>query len=416
MAQLNLFTPETPSTLTVAQLTRSIRDRLETDPALQDLWVSGEVSNASRPASGHLYLTLKDSSAAIKCVMWKPQALRLRFLPRDGDAVEIHGSIGVYEAGGAYQLYADDIRAAGQGSLHLEYLRLKDKLEAEGLFDPARQQPIPAWPRRIGLVTSPTGAALQDILNTLRRRFPLLEVILAPTAVQGPEAPDGISRSLQTLAAIANPDVIIVARGGGSIEDLWAFNDERVVRAIAACAIPIITGIGHETDFTLSDFAADLRAPTPTAAAELATPDQAEIQQMLAGTSQYLTRTLDSLLARHNRGLNDLRGRLLRQSPTARLRNDRQRLDDLARRMGTATRHGMRMHATRVNAVRSRLEGVNPLSVLARGFAVVTDPAGQVIRSVGQVQPGKALTVRVADGSFGAYVSETSEVSKTSEV
>src|SRR4030042_1940581 len=235
MSQLPLFAPQIPSSWTVTDLTRYLRELLESDELLQDVWVTGEVSNFSRPASGHMYFTLKDSSASLRCVMWRNAALRQSFTPRDGDAIEVHGAISVYEAGGQYQLYADIFRPAGEGALYQEFVRLKTLLEAEGLFDQGRTGPIPPRPKRIGIVTSPTGAALQDILNTLQRRYPLVEVVLAPTPVQGEQAPLGIITALHNVVRVANPDVLIIARGGGSIEDLWAFNDERVARAIAAC-------------------------------------------------------------------------------------------------------------------------------------------------------------------------------------
>ena len=255
---------------TVSKLTFYIRKLLEENEVLQDVWVQGEISNLSRPASGHIYFTLKDSNAALKCVMWKTSAVRLRMGLQDGMEVEVHGRIGVYEVSGQYQLYADQIRPLGEGALYQEFLRLKAMLEAEGLFAPERKRPIPLLPKKIGIVTSRTGAALHDMLHTLGRRLPIVEVLVAPSAVQGIEAPPAIVSALDSLI-LQSPDVILLARGGGSIEDLWAFNDERVVRAVANSPIPIICGVGHETDFTLSDFAADLRAPTPTAAAELAT-------------------------------------------------------------------------------------------------------------------------------------------------
>ena len=265
MSQIPLFSHQIPVSWSVTDLTRYLRELLESDELLQDVWVQGEVSNLSRPASGHLYLTLKDDSASLRCVMWRNAVLRQGFVPRDGDAIQVHGAISIYEAGGQYQLYADIFRPAGEGALFQEFLRLKALLETEGLFDPQRKRPIPSRPRCIGIVTSPTGAALQDMLNTLKRRYPLVEVVLAPTPVQGDAAPLGIITALHDVVRVANPDVIILARGGGSIEDLWAFNDERVARAIAASPVPVITGVGHETDFTIADFVSDLRAPTPTA-------------------------------------------------------------------------------------------------------------------------------------------------------
>src|SRR4030066_2280306 len=241
MPQLPLFSPHIPVSWTVADLTRYLRELLESDELLQDVWVQGEVSNVSRPASGHLYFTLKDNAASLRCVMWRNAVIKQSSLPHDGDAIEVHGSISVYEAGGQYQLYADIFRPAGEGALYQEFIRLKTLLEAEGLFDQGRKRPIPPRPKRIGIVTSPTGAALQDILNTLRRRYPLVEVVLAPTPVQGEEAPLGIITALRDIVRIANPDVIILARGGGSIEDLWAFNDENVARTIAASPAPTVT-------------------------------------------------------------------------------------------------------------------------------------------------------------------------------
>ncbi|MEJ2759898.1 MAG: exodeoxyribonuclease VII large subunit, partial [Anaerolineales bacterium] len=248
---------------------------------MQDIWIRGEISNLSLPKSGHMYFTLKDAQASIRCVMWRSQVSRLLNLPQEGEAVEVHGSVSVYEAGGQYQLYADQIRPAGEGQLYQEFLKLKNKLEAEGLFDPDRKRPIPAAPKVVGVVTSPTGAAIRDMLNTLRRRYPLTAVVLAPASVQGESAPAEVAAAILRLNEYAHPDVILVGRGGGSIEDLWAFNSELVARAIAASPAPVISGVGHETDFTIADFVADLRAPTPTAAAELASPDQMEVRGIL---------------------------------------------------------------------------------------------------------------------------------------
>ncbi len=400
MSQLPLFQPAPPPTWSVTDLTRYLRELLESDTNLQELWVQGEVSNFSRPASGHLYFTLKDAGASLRCVMWRNAVLRQASLPRDGDAIEVHGAISVYEAGGQYQLYADLIRPAGEGVLYQEFLRLKARLEAEGLFDPARKRPIPKWPQRIGIVTSPTGAALRDMLNTLRRRYPLVEVVLAPTPVQGEDAPPKIVEALEALNVIIHPDVILVARGGGSIEDLWAFNDERVARAIAASQAPVITGVGHETDFTIADFAADLRAPTPTAAAELATPHRDDLRLVLEDLAARLGRTIQSVLSSQRWELGSLQNQLLLHSPQARLRNDRQRLDDFSRRIGTAGSHSMQLRRARLAGLEQRLNALSPLAVLGRGFSVVSHPDGQVVRSLTQVKPDDELNVRVSDGQF----------------
>ncbi len=402
MSQIPLFQPSPPPSWSVAELTRYLRGLLESDANLQDLWVQGEVSNFSRPSSGHLYFTLKDEKAALKCVMWRNAVLRQSFLPKDGDAIEVHGSISIYEVSGQYQLYADLIRPAGEGVLYQEFLRLKARLEAEGLFDPARKRPIPKWPRRIGIVTSPTGAALRDMLNTLRRRYPLVEVILAPTPVQGDEAPPNIVEAIRLLNEDIQPDVILVARGGGSIEDLWAFNDERVARAIVASQAPIITGVGHETDFTIADFAADLRAPTPTAAAELAVPNREDLRASLADLALGLNRTIQAVISSQRWELSSLQNRLQLRSPQTQLRTDRQRLDDLSHRAGLGVLHSLQLRRARLAGLQQRLAALSPLAVLGRGYAVVSHVDGQVVHSIIQVQPDDRLNIRVSDGQFTA--------------
>jgi exodeoxyribonuclease VII large subunit len=384
---------------TVSKLTFYIRRLLEENEVLQDVWVQGEISNLSRPASGHVYFTLKDSSAALKCVMWKTSAARLRMGLQDGMEVEVHGRIGVYEVSGQYQLYADQIRPVGEGALYQEFMRLRSMLEAEGLFDADRKRNIPMLPRKIGIVTSATGAALRDMLNILRRRLPVVEVILAPSPVQGVEAPPALVKAIQMLN-LQSPDVILMARGGGSIEDLWAFNDERVVRAVAGSSVPIICGVGHETDFTLSDFAADLRAPTPTAAAELAT--QVTLMDLLGQLENYRSRlaaaTL-SLLADEQNVLSSLTTALRYASPERRIQSERQRVDELARRAQSSVLHHVQLQSAHVRGMHRRLEALNPLAVLARGYAVVTrKDDGSVVSRVGQAS--EEMKVRVSDGEF----------------
>lgn len=407
MTQLPLFQA---SSWTVADLTRYLRQIIENDLQLQDIWVVGEVSNFSRPSSGHIYFTLKDETSSLRCAMWRTSVIRQAFIPKEGDAVEVHGSLGIYEASGVYQLYADLIRPTGEGVLYQEFLRLKARLEAEGLFDPARKRPIPRWPRRIGIITSPTGAALRDMLNTLRRRYPLVEVILAPTPVQGDEAPAGIMAALKALNRLVEPDVILLARGGGSIEDLWAFNDENVVRAIAASQAPVISGVGHETDFTLADFAADLRAPTPTAAAELATPHQADLRQAIQDLRQRLGRAASAGLATPRWELNELGRRLLMVSPASQVRSDRQRLDELLHNSQVAVLHSLRLQRERLLGLQQRLDGLSPSAVLKRGYAIVEHPDGRLVHRVSQVSPGDPLQVRVSDGSFDVRVSDGSNL------
>jgi exodeoxyribonuclease VII large subunit len=403
MEQLPLFSP---LSLSVSDLTRYLRQLLESDDVLRDVWVQGEISNVSRPSSGHIYFTLKDESAALKCVIWRTNALRLRMALQSGMAIEAHGYISLYERDGAYQLYVDSIRLAGEGLLYQEFMRLKARLEDEGLFDPERKRALPERPRRIGIATSATGAALQDMLNTLRRRYPLAEVLLAPCAVQGDDAPLQIVAALGALNRLG-VDVILLARGGGSLEDLWAFNDERVVRSVAASPAPVVTGVGHETDFTLSDFAADLRAPTPTGAAVLATPDKAD----LTGEINQVLRRIDAafldVLSIRQRALDEMAAQLERNSPRWRVSNDRQRLDALIERLGRNALHNLALRRIMTDSARSRLLVLNPMAVLQRGFAVVSH-AGQVVRSAGQLAPGERVQVRLASGSFGARVEDIS--------
>jgi exodeoxyribonuclease VII large subunit len=390
---------------TVSSLTRYIRDMLESDISLQDLWVQGEISNLSRPASGHVYFTLKDAGASLRSVMWRTGALRLNIGLQDGMAVLVHGKVGVYEVGGQYQLYADTIRPAGEGALYQEFLRLKMLLEQEGLFDVERKRPIPEFCTRIGIITSATGAALRDMLDTLGRRLPMLEVVLAASPVQGDEAPARLVQAIGALNRLKErPDVILLARGGGSIEDLWAFNDERVVRAVAASEVPIICGVGHETDFTLADFAADLRAPTPTAAAELATQTTAfALQDDLRARTQQLVDLMGAALTERRDALSLASATLRFHSPARRIASDRQRLDDLARRAESAATHSLALANSSLDGLRKRLDTLSPAQVLSRGYAIVRrQKDGAVVRRVKQASDG--LIVRVSDGEFEAEV------------
>ena len=392
-----------PPTVTVSEITRYVREVLESDPGLKNIWVRGEISNFSRPSSGHLYFTLKDQGAALKCVMWRTSASRQAYLPTDGAAVQVHGAIGVYEAGGQYQLYVDALRPAGEGALFQEFMRLKARLEAQGLFDSARKRPIPERPQRIGIITSPTGAALRDMLNTIIRRYPIVEVILAATAVQGDEAPSGIVSAIAALNFLKPaPDVILLARGGGSIEDLWAFNDERVALAIAGSQIPTITGVGHETDFTIADFVADLRAPTPTAAAELATPDAAELRKNLDGLVEQLNHSVEYVISEKRWALTEQQRRLALYSPASRLRSDQQYLDEFLARLKRAAVHQLdRKHSLLVGK-QGLLEALNPLEVLRRGFVLVTRPDGRLLVRADQVLTDDLLRLRFQDGERAA--------------
>lgn len=404
MIQMALFQP---STWSVTDITRFMRDLLESEENLQDLWVEGEVSNLSRPASGHLYFTLKDRDAALRCVMWRNQVARLVSLPRDGDAIEVHGSISVYEASGNYQLYGDMIRPAGEGALYQEFLRLKAELEAQGLFDAERKRSLPTWPQTIGIVTSASGAALRDMHDTLSRRYPLVRVVLAPTQVQGDKAPKGIISAIQALNDLIEPDLILVARGGGSIEDLMAFNDEQVARAIVDSRAPVITGIGHETDFTIADFAADLRAPTPTAAAELATPDQVDLRSSLRELRRELASSSKSILLEMRRRLELQHNRLLFRTPLSQINRDQQHLDELNHRAGRTLAHMLDLNRTHLAGLALRLQSLNPRAILQRGYSIVTHPDGTSVSSVKQVQPNDDLQVQVSDGGFPVRVQDS---------
>lgn len=393
--QPNLFSPA----LTVSQLTFHIRRLLEENAQLQDVWVSGEISNVSKPNSGHIYFTLKDKNASLRCVMWRTEAARLRMNLQDGAAIEAHGRIAVYEPQGQYQLVVNQIQSKGEGALYQEFLRLKSALEAEGLFAAEKKREIPQLPKTIGIVTSQTGAALRDMLNTIRRRLPIAQVILAPSLVQGIEAPPAIVGALESLNK-QSPDVIIIARGGGSIEDLWAFNDERVVRAVANSKTPIISGVGHETDFTLTDFAADLRAATPTAAAELATQTTLnDIQLQIADYQTRLKNQTLSLVADHEAFLSSLAARLQYNSPKRRIESEYQKLDELARRALSALIHRIQLSKSNVDGIAKRLQSLSPEGVLSRGYAIITRKAdGAVVSKVSHAKG--ELTVRVSDGEF----------------
>jgi exodeoxyribonuclease VII large subunit len=372
---------------------------------LQDIWVEGELSNVSRPASGHLYFTLKDPGAALRCVMWRSSAARLEISIVDGMAVAAHGKIGVYEGSGQYQLYVDRLHPAGEGALYQEFLRLRAALEAEGLFALERKRPVPTFPRRIGIVTSATGAALRDVLNTLRRRLPLAEAVLSPSAVQGDDAPANLVHALQALNALRpRLDVILLTRGGGSIEDLWAFNDPQVVRAVAASEIPVISGVGHETDFTLADFAADVRAPTPTAAAELATrTTKAELAEHLRQARIQLGTMLLQMAAGRRSEIASAASDLRHRSPARRIESSYQRLDEFGRRIQAAQSHRVALQMRELNGWGRRLDALSPLEVLKRGYAVVTRRSdGAVICKVAQARAG--IRVRVSDGEFDADV------------
>ncbi len=390
---------------TVSEVSGYIEELFRTDPLLTDLWITGEVSNFVRASSGHCYFTLKDPGAALKCVMWRSDAAALRALPRDGDHVLAHGYVGIYKQRGDYQFYVDYMQMEGAGALYQEFLRIKAKLEAEGLFAEERKRPIPPFPRRLGVVTSPTGAALRDILRTLRERYPLVEVVLAPAIVQGKEAPASVVGALRLLDSMADLDAVILARGGGSIEDLWAFNDESVARAVASARHPVITGVGHETDFTIVDFVSDRRAPTPTGAAAAAVPDRRDLEREIEDLRRRLRDSMERKIEEQRRKVRQMFAFVLSRSPRRAIAYQRQIVDDWSNRLQIAVERKLESKRSAVAQMAARLEALDPTAVLRRGYAIVQDAgSGEVISSVEKALPRRALDIRVSDGVFGAEV------------
>lgn len=389
--------------LTVSQLNTYLRDLLDADDLLRDVWVEGEISSFNRHFSGHCYFTLKEGDAQIGAVMWKSTASRLATLPVNGEAVLAHGRVAFYEVRGQVQLYVDMLRPAGIGLLQAQFERLKERLAAEGLFEPSRKRPLPLLPHRIGIVTSPTGAALQDMLNVLRRRYPLAEVVFAPCRVQGAGAADTIINALYALYE-TNVDVIIVARGGGGAEDLWTFNDEQVARAVFASPVPVVSGVGHETDTTIIDFVADVRAPTPSAAAELASPDIAKLTDDIVQMRSRLDAAMTQRLANAREMVARLKLRLDLRSPENRIRRDRQRIDELIRRATTTIERRLTLAHARLDGARGRLEALSPLATLARGYAVVQSSQATLITDARQVAPDDRIEIVVRLGRFRARV------------
>lgn len=391
---------------TVTAITRHIKSLIDQEPDLQDLWIEGEVSNYKQATSGHCYFTLRDQGSELRCVMWRSQAQRLPWSPGQGDLVDAHGHISVYERGGAYQFYVDRIeQSGGMGLRWQQFLELKARLEAEGLFDVERKRALPAWPRRIGIVTSASGAAFRDILNVLGARYPLVEVVLSPSLVQGPKAPAALVRAIERLSRLPDIDVIIVSRGGGSLEDLWAFNDEQVALAIATATHPVVSGVGHETDFTITDFVADVRAPTPSAAAAAVVPDQEELGRQLEAMVVALRALMRERLARWRERL-DRAERILRlHNPQHMLGEQRQRVDSLVARAERSVRHRIEREQMNLERQRARLLAANPITILSRGYAIVEDATtGRRLGSVRHAHSQQLLGVRLVDGRLQTRV------------
>ena len=390
--------------LTVRELTHIVRDLLQGALELQGVWVRGEVSNYRRHTSGHLYFTLKDDTASVRCVMFRSRASRVKFEPEDGMAVLVFGSVSVYERDGQYQLYVDDIQPDGIGSLYKAYLQLKARLEAEGLFDPALKRKLPVLPRRVGVVTSIKGAAVRDIINIARRRHPGVRLVLCEALVQGEAAPDDIVRGLELVAQVPEVDVIILGRGGGSIEELWAFNSEKVARAIRACPVPVVSAVGHETDFTIADFAADVRAPTPSAAAELVVPDAQETCARTVVLRDRAKQAVGRMVAERRYALNSLVSRPVLRRPGDVVNERRQVVDDLVKDALLWTRRLMADREAEIRALAGRLDALSPLKILARGYAICSDASGRLLKSVLAASPGSDVQVRLVDGKLECVV------------
>ncbi len=395
--------------LSVTQINEYIRRVMDNDDLLAGLAVKGEISNYKVYPSGHHYFTLKDEGAALKCVMFRSSAVRLKFRPENGMKVIAMGKISVYPRDGAYQLYCTAMALDGVGDLYAAFEQLKEKLARQGLFDPAHKKPLPQYPGTIGIITSSAGAAIHDMLRILRKRYPLTHVRLLPVRVQGAEAPGEIAAAIAYANHFHLADLLIVGRGGGSIEDLWAFNDEQVARAIYASDIPVISAVGHEPDVTISDFVADLRAATPSNAAELAVPDQDGLRQMLDSVSESMVTALQRQLKTSRRQLDILRASPALQSPTVYIEQRRKALELLSNRLSASGQQVINRHRQRFLTYTAKLDAMSPLKVLTRGYAMAQLPDGEVVRSVLQTQIGDTVTVRVSDGAFHASVTEIKE-------
>ena len=427
----------------VHELTQIFRDLLESEPRLQDLWIEGEISNLARPSSGHIYFTLKDDESQIRCVIFWRAASRLKFSPKNGDAVRVHGKLSIYDVRSEYQIIGDWVEPAGVGALQLAFERLKEKLTAEGLFDTACKKPLPKFPEKIGIITSATGAAISDMLRMLQKRYPVVDVLLFPTLVQGEDAAGEIAHAIASMNRLSNIDLLIVGRGGGSIEDLWAFNEEIVARAIFASRIPIVSAIGHETDFTIADFVSDHRAPTPSAAIELIVPDAQELQQRIADFESHLKRSIRvrieslqaKLIAARNRispvrqvdrlnrqqqiidqlelriqrattqrlghsrqQLDTLNSKLLYLNPLSQIQTLRNRMDQLTQRHQMHIRQHVFAKKQTWQMASTRLNSLSPLGTLARGYSVCKDLGGKTITDASTVSAGEEVEVQLLRG------------------
>ena len=391
---------------TVSEVNQFIKDLLDNVPPLQEILLRGELSNYKVYPSGHHYFTLKDSQCSLRCVMFKGSAMRLRFRPENGMQVIAAGRISVYPRDGAYQLYCTGLSPEGVGDLSVAFEQLKEKLRKEGLFNEEHKKPLPKYPRRIAIVTSPAGAAVHDMIRILRRRYPIAKVLLLPVRVQGTEAPAEITGAIRYADRHRLADIIITGRGGGSLEDLWAFNDERVARAIYEAETPVISAVGHEPDVAISDFAADRRASTPSNAAEIAVPDMEELLRTLEGTQQRLTQGMQRSIGYRTQQLDALAKKRVLTEPTAYLEDRRQDIDHLTHRLCAGMRAVTDGEGRRFGALAASLDALSPLKVLGRGYALAQTADGTVLRSAGQVETGETVHLRLAEGGLVCQVKE----------
>ena len=400
---------EQQQVLTVSELNGFIKDILENVPPLSNIMVRGELSNYKIYPSGHHYFTLKDGDSALKCVMFKGSAMKLRFRPENGMQAVATGRISVYPRDGVYQLYCSSLSADGVGDLYVAFEQLKEKLYREGLFDPAHKKPLPQYPQRIAIITSSAGAAVHDMIRILRSRYPLSKVLLLPVRVQGVEAPPEIVGAIRYANRHKLADVIITGRGGGSIEDLWAFNDERVARAIFASEIPVISAVGHEPDVTIADFVADKRASTPSNAAELAVPERRDLIKHLQSAEAAMTKSVLASLEKATARLNNVSQKRVMQDPMATIDDRRLHLDNVQQRMGLTAQRKVSAQMQRFAHLAASLDALSPLKVLGRGFAMAQTEDGTVLRSAAQVQVGEKIEVRLGEGTLGCTVDDKKE-------
>lgn len=389
-----------PKIATVSQINNYIKKVIDANLILNDIWIKGEISNFKLHYSGHMYITLKDEGGVLKAVMFKSSAAGLAFKPEDGMKVLARGRISVYEAGGAYQLYINEMIPDGVGELYIAYEQLKKRLEEEGLFAPEHKKPIPEYPERVGVITAATGAAVRDIINVITRRYPYAEIILYPSLVQGAGAAENICRALEFFNKTNMADVIIAGRGGGSIEDLWAFNEEIVARAIFASHIPVISAVGHETDFTIADFTADLRAPTPSAAAEIAVPSQLELVSRILVDRNRIINALKKRLENERKNLSALK----LKNPKERIEDEYLKLDNLTKQVEKNFHIKLISQRESLGNLAAKLDALSPLKVMKRGYAIPMDSEGNVIKSAKKLKKGMDFDLKLSDGTKSCIV------------